>query len=147
MVDSTTNRLKRLGRRLGKHGLAAGAAAATMATSASARQTVLLQVDSTSTALCEAGVGGLATVGLFLGAIYLAYLAIPDLIKFFAGRNSSKSSSQSSSNEGLKGAGMKLFGAVIVAALPSILAGAGFALLECVDAVNVFSAAILPIWV
>lgn len=89
-------------------------------------------------ALCEAGVGTLITMFLYLATIYLVYLAIPDLIGAFTASRSKKGSAKQDKSEYMGDAGTKLFGAVIIGALPMILSTAGFSLLECVDAVPIF---------
>lgn len=93
--------------------------------------------DGLGAALCQIGVGQLLSALLYLGAIYLAYLTIGDVVAASASGNSRSSGSQNDRRSALKAAGAKAVGAVAVAGMPTLLAGAGFTLLECVEAVNI----------
>lgn len=89
-------------------------------------------------ALCDAGVGVLIGMILYIISILLVYLSIPDLYKGFAASRSKKGGSQREKSNYFADAGKKLFGAVVISSLPTILATIGFSLLECVDAVQIF---------
>lgn len=103
---------------------------------------VPLQTGETSNALCEAGVGALVTLGLYLVALALLYLAMAAVASGFINSRSKKGDRGQGRND-FRTAGQRTLGAVIVAALPNIANAAGFAGLGCVDSVTVFGAIVV----
>lgn len=97
-----------------------------------------LQAGGFGSALCDAGLGALITVLLYLITVALFVGAMIDIGKGFMEGRSSQSGRQAASGSSFRDGGMKLVGVLIVGALPTLLAGAGFSVIECVDAVNVF---------
>lgn len=97
-----------------------------------------LQAGGFGNALCEAGLGALLSVLLYLLTVVLFVLAMVDIAKGFMEGKSSKGGRQASSGSSFRDGGMKLVGVIVVAALPSLLAGAGFSVISCVETVNVF---------
>ena len=100
---------------------------------------VVLQADQIAQDLCEAGLGSLATIGLFLLAAMLFIKSFPDVAKGFDAKGSSSSGSQRQSSQHFRNAAMKLVGAIVIATLPTLLATAGFSLFGCIEAVTIFS--------
>ena len=95
-------------------------------------------ISAIGAALCSAGVGVIATVGLYCAALYLAYGAFPHVVRGFEAKNSKKAGSSAGEQSGFGAAGKQLLGAGVVAALPSILSSAGWSLLSCVQSVQIF---------
>lgn len=102
---------------------------------------MLLPLQSTGElgdSLCDAGVGTLITLFLFVLAILLVYKSIPDIYRGFDAKGSRSSGAQKQKDQHFNNAAMKIIGAVVIASLPTFLSTVGFTLLSCVDSVQIF---------
>lgn len=98
---------------------------------------VPLQVDAVSSSLCEAGVGNLITIGLWIISMVLLLKSIPQLYRGFDERGKRSGKAQRQSGEHFSSAMIMVIGSVIVATMPTLLSAAGFSLLSCVDSVPI----------
>lgn len=105
-------------------------------------QPVAAQADATESigsALCNAGLDVILQGALFIGVLALVIMSFGDLFK--AVKDGGGDARRRSASGGHAGsAGKKFFGAVILAALPTILSSMGFAMVECFGniSVNIF---------
>lgn len=99
----------------------------------------LLQIEQLGSDLCNAGLGTLLMIGLWLLALKLFLMAWPDIAKGFEQRGSKSSGAQQQKSGSFTDGGIKFVGAIVVANLPVFLATAGFSFLSCVDAINIFN--------
>lgn len=97
-----------------------------------------LQLSSFTSTLCELGAGVLVTIILWAAAMMLLAGAAGDTYRGFKEQNSKKRGSNQNQSSSFVSAGIQAFGAVIMGGLPSLLASAGFNLISCVNAINIF---------
>jgi hypothetical protein len=89
------------------------------------------------TALCEAGLGVVITLALWAGCVGLIYKSLPDVYRFFGAKGSSKGGAQKQKSQHISNMINKWVGGVVLASLPSVLSTAGFALLSCVNSIQI----------
>ena len=88
--------------------------------------------------LCEIGAGAVLSIVLWALAMALLVYAVFDVWAWFKEGRSKREGSSSRQGDKAADAGMKVFGAIVVAGMPTLLASAGFQLLSCWNAVPVF---------
>ena len=95
--------------------------------------------DSIGSALCEAGLDVILQAGLFLAVFALIIMSFGDVFNALRG-SQGNARRRSASGGHVASAGKKFFGAVILAALPTILTSMGFSMVNCFGniAVNIF---------
>lgn len=95
--------------------------------------------DSIGTALCDAGLDVILQAGLFLAVFALIIMSFGDVFNALRGQ-SGDARRRSASGGHVAAAGKKFFGAVVLAALPTILTSMGFNMVGCFGniAVNIF---------
>ena len=102
-------------------------------------QPVAAQVDATGSigdALCNAGLDVVLQAALFIGVLALVIMSFGDLFKAVKGQGGN-ARRRSASGGHAGSAGKKFFGAVILAALPTILTEMGFAMVACFENISV----------
>jgi hypothetical protein len=105
-------------------------------------QPVAAQVDGGAAigeALCSAGLDVILQAGLFIAVLSLIIMSFGDVFKALKGQGGD-ARRRSASGGHMGSAGKKFFGAVILAALPSILTSMGFSMVSCFGniAINIF---------
>jgi hypothetical protein len=108
----------------------------------SAIQPVAAQVDGGAAigeALCSAGLDVILQAALFIAVLALIIMSFGDIFKALKGQ-SGGARRRAASGGHVGSAGKKFFGAVILAALPSILTSMGFSMVSCFGniAINIF---------
>jgi hypothetical protein len=99
----------------------------------SAVQPVAAQVsggEAVGSALCAAGLDVVLQAGLFIAVLVLIIMSFGDVFKGLKGQQGD-ARRRSASGGHMGAAGKKFFGAVLLAALPTILTSMGFSMVDC----------------
>ena len=105
-------------------------------------QPVAAQVDGGAAigeALCSAGLDVVLQAGLFIAVLVLIIMSFGDVFKALKGQTGN-ARRRAASGGHMGAAGKKFFGAVVLAAMPTILTSMGFNMVSCFGniAINIF---------